>query len=119
MRSKYAGQLTPLRGGEVLERARMVDTIVFDKTGTLTLGKPSVTDVVALDGAGVADILRLAASAEMDSEHPLAVAVRAEAEARGISAVRPSSFEAVPGNTHHIENDHACGLVPRAGIEPA
>ena len=86
-----------IRGGEVLERARLVDTIVFDKTGTLTLGKPSVTDVVALDGASVADILRLAASAEMDSEHPLAVAVRAEAEARGISAVRPSSFEAVPG----------------------
>jgi len=86
-----------IRGGEVLERARMVDTVVFDKTGTLTLGKPSVTDVVALDGRPVDDVLALAASAEMDSEHPLGAAVRAEAEARGITLVRPQDFSAVPG----------------------
>jgi len=86
-----------IRGGEVLEQAHLVNTIVFDKTGTLTLGQPSVTDVVALNGADELEVLRLAASAETDSEHPLAIAVRAEAQARGLAAVRPASFEAVPG----------------------
>jgi Cu+-exporting ATPase len=86
-----------IRGGEVLERARFVNAIIFDKTGTLTVGRPSVTDVVALAGRQEDDVLRLAASAEMDSEHPLAVAVRAQAESRGIEAVRPARFEAVPG----------------------
>jgi len=86
-----------IRGGEVLETARLVDTIVFDKTGTLTVGSPSVTDVVALDSRSEDEVLRLAASAEMDSEHPLAVAVRSEAASRGLAAIRPSKFEAVPG----------------------
>ena len=86
-----------IRGGEVLERARLIDAIVFDKTGTLTEGKPSVTDVVSLGGRSEVDILMLAASAEMDSEHPLAAAVRSKAVASGAEAVRPQSFEAVPG----------------------
>jgi Cu+-exporting ATPase len=86
-----------IRGGEVLERARLVDTIIFDKTGTLTVGSPSVTDVVALDGHDEEEILRLAASAESDSEHPLAAAVRSEAESRGLATARPEEFEAVPG----------------------
>jgi Cu+-exporting ATPase len=86
-----------IRGGEVLEQARLVNAIIFDKTGTLTVGSPSVTDVVALDSRGEDEILRLAASAETDSEHPLAMAVRAEAEARGLAVIRPVDFEAVPG----------------------
>ncbi len=86
-----------IRGGEVLERARFVNAVVFDKTGTLTVGRPSVTDVVSLGELGEDELLGLAASAEMDSEHPLAVAVRQEAESRGLDSVRPSSFEAVPG----------------------
>ena len=86
-----------IRGGEVLEQARSVDTIIFDKTGTLTAGEPSVTDIISLNGLSEAELVGLAASAEMDSEHPLAMAVRAEAEARGIEAIRPSSFEAIPG----------------------
>jgi Cu+-exporting ATPase len=86
-----------IRGGEVLEQARLVNAIVFDKTGTLTVGSPSVTDVVALDSRSEDEVLRLAASAEMDSEHPLAMAVRSEAESRGLDAMRPSAFEAVPG----------------------
>jgi len=86
-----------IRGGDVLEQARLVNTVVFDKTGTLTLGKPSVTDVVALDGRSEDEVLRLAASAEMDSEHPLAAAVLAEARGRGLEPERPSGFEAVPG----------------------
>jgi Cu+-exporting ATPase len=86
-----------IRGGEVLEQARLVDTIVFDKTGTLTVGAPSVTDLVILNGMPEERALALAASAEMDSEHPLGMAVRAEAEGRGLAVVRPSEFEAVPG----------------------
>jgi len=86
-----------IRGGEVLEQARLVDTVVFDKTGTLTVGKPSVTDVVVLDGRSEQEVLRLAASAEMDSEHPLAAAVVDEARRRGLEPSRPSAFEAVPG----------------------
>jgi P-type Cu+ transporter len=86
-----------IRGGEVLERARLVNAIIFDKTGTLTVGRPSVTDVVALDGSDEDEILRFAASAETDSEHPLAMALRAHAEARQLDVVRPEQFEAVPG----------------------
>ena len=86
-----------IRGGEVLEQARSVNAVVFDKTGTLTLGEPSVTDVVVLNDLSADEVLRFAASAEMDSEHPLGMAVRAEAEAREIEAVRPGEFEAVPG----------------------
>ncbi len=86
-----------IRGGEVLEQARSVNAVVFDKTGTLTLGEPSVTDVVSLNGLAADEVLLLAASAEMDSEHPLGMAVRAEAEARGFEPVRPDEFEAVPG----------------------
>ncbi|MBU1670266.1 MAG: heavy metal translocating P-type ATPase [Actinobacteria bacterium] len=86
-----------IRGGEVLERARLINAVVFDKTGTLTVGRPSVTDVVSLDAGGEDEVLRLAACAEMDSEHPLAEAVRVEASARGIEVERPGEFEAVPG----------------------
>jgi Cu+-exporting ATPase len=86
-----------IRGGEILERARLVNALVFDKTGTLTVGKPSVTDVVALGGIPESEVLALAASAEMDSEHPLGIAVKEEAVARGATVVRPQSFDAVPG----------------------
>jgi Cu+-exporting ATPase len=59
------------KGGEYLEIAKIVKTIVFDKTGTLTTGKPSVTDIVDLSGIGKHELLRLAAIAESVSEHPL------------------------------------------------
>jgi len=86
-----------IRGGEVLEQAKAIDTVVFDKTGTLTTGKLSVTDIVALEGSTEEEVLRLAASAEMDSEHPLAAAVREEALAQSAGPTHPDSFEAVPG----------------------
>ena len=86
-----------IRGGEVLERARAISVVVFDKTGTLTEGKPSVTDVVALGDFSEGDVLTLAASAEMDSEHPLGMAVRESAETRGLEFKRPTAFRAVPG----------------------
>ena len=89
------------KGGEYLEIAKKVKTIVFDKTGTLTKGKPSVTDVIDLsDGIiGENELLRLASIAESGSEHPLGQAVVNKAKEKGIVVVsNPDSFEAVSGH---------------------
>ncbi len=75
-----------IRGGEILERAGQITTVVLDKTGTITTGRPEVTDVVAAPGADERDLLTLAASVERASEHPLAQAVVRAAEARGLTA---------------------------------
>ena len=85
-----------IKGAEYLEKARKVDTVVFDKTGTLTKGKPSVTDVVAL-GIHEGAVLRLAASAEKGSEHPIAQAIVGHATAQGVHLEDPTGFEAIPG----------------------
>ena len=69
-----------IKGGEPLERSGRLDTVVFDKTGTLTEGRPPVQRIVAADEAA---LLRLAASVERLSEHPLGEAIVAEAAARG------------------------------------
>ena len=86
-----------IKGGEYLERAGKVDTIVFDKTGTLTVGKPSVTDIVPVGGLTSEGLLHLAASAEKGSEHPLGQAIVNEAKVRSISLSDPREFEAVAG----------------------
>jgi P-type Cu+ transporter len=85
------------KGGEYLEIANKVNTIVFDKTGTLTKGKPSVTDLVDISGMGENKLLRLAAIAESGSEHPLGQAVVNYAREKGIIITNPDSFEAVSG----------------------
>jgi Cu+-exporting ATPase len=86
------------KGGEHIEIASKVDTVVFDKTGTLTEGKPSVTDIIALDQIDNRQLLRLAAIAEFGSEHPLAQAIIAKAKKEGVEViVSPDSFEAVAG----------------------
>jgi Cu+-exporting ATPase len=86
------------KSSEALERAGAVTTVVLDKTGTITRGQPTVTDVVLIDWEGDGnDLLRLAASAEKGSEHPLADAVVAAASERGLKLVEPDSFKAVPG----------------------
>jgi Cu2+-exporting ATPase len=82
----------------VLEAAATVDTVVFDKTGTLTEGRPSVTDVIPAAGVEEAEILRLAAAADAQSEHPLATAVVEAAKKRGPVVDAPSQFEAIPGH---------------------
>ena len=84
------------KGGEYLEIASKVNTIVFDKTGTLTEGRPSVTDVYDISGIGQKELLRLAAIAESGSEHPLGQAVVREAKKRNIIP-NPKSSEAIPG----------------------
>ena len=82
---------------EALERAGAVDTIIFDKTGTLTAGRPDVTDIVTA-GEGAEDaLLRLVASAQQGSEHPLAKAVLDAAEARGLAVDKVENFSRVGG----------------------
>jgi P-type Cu+ transporter len=87
------------KNSEALELASKLDTVVLDKTGTITIGKPAVIDVVRLDGnfASENEFLRLAASAERGSEHPLGRAIVAEATKRGLSLLEPKSFKASRG----------------------
>src|SRR6266516_2025247 len=95
-RAARAGVL--FRNATVLEAAARVDTVVFDKTGTLTEGRPSVTDVIPAAGVEETEILRLAAAADAQSEHPLATAVVAAAKKRALVVDPPSHFEAVPSH---------------------
>ena len=85
-----------IRSAEALERAHKVQVVVLDKTGTLTMGRPSVTDLIAL-GTSEDELLRLAASAERDSEHPLGEALVAGARERGLQLEEAREFEAMPG----------------------
>ena len=87
-----------IRSGDALQAAKKLDLIVLDKTGTITLGKPAVTDVVPSEGFAADDVLAAAAAAERDSEHPLAAAIVEGAAERGLTAVAPDGFEAVPGH---------------------
>jgi len=135
------------RGGDVLERAKDVDTVVFDKTGTLTEGEMELTDVVAVgrgdrladggnpaaDGGRVApregvsegDVLRLAAAAERGSEHPLARAIVEGARERGLDVPEPERFESVPGQGVHasVEGSEVLvgnrTLLREAGVDPS
>ncbi len=86
-----------IRGGESLERIHGLTTVVLDKTGTLTMGRPAVVSVTALDGSDGREALALAAGAEAASEHPLARAIVAAAEARRIVPASIDSAESVPG----------------------
>ena len=86
-----------IRNAEVLERARALTTLVVDKTGTLTEGKPVVTDVLAAAGTSDDELLRLAATLETGSEHPLARAILKKAEASGIAPLQVDAFDTVPG----------------------
>mgnify|MGYP000515980743 FL=1 len=79
-----------------LERASGLDTVVFDKTGTLTMGEPAV-DAIRADGLDETELLRLAAAVERESEHPLAEAIVAAAEARALHVPPATRFRAVPG----------------------
>jgi Cu+-exporting ATPase len=86
-----------IKGGEALETAGKIDTVILDKTGTVTRGAPQVTDVIPLNGFSETEVLRLAASAERYSEHPLGRAVVEYAKARAIPLEQSSGFRAVTG----------------------
>ncbi len=136
------------KGGDVLERAKDVDTVVFDKTGTLTEGEMELTDVIALDGEGNPatdggepapdggqlatrgrisedDLLRLVATAERDSEHPLARAIVDGARDRGLEVDTPEDFENVPGQGVRatVEGDEVLvgnrTLLRDSGVDPS
>lgn len=86
-----------IKGGKYLELLERADVLLIDKTGTVTLGKPQITDVVALDGASKDKLLTLAASAERYSEHPLAEAVRRMAVERELGFSEALNFKSSPG----------------------
>jgi len=92
-----AGNGLLIKGGKHLETLARADVLLIDKTGTLTLGRPQLTDVLPLNGLGGDDLLRLAASAERYSEHPLAHAVRRAAAEKHLTLLEPEGFEALPG----------------------
>ncbi len=85
------------RQGDALQSLKEVGVVALDKTGTLTKGRPDLTDFVTAPGFAENDILRLVASVEGNSEHPIAQAVVEGAKRRGLSLARPEGFEAVPG----------------------
>ena len=90
-----------IKGGEALQRARAIDTVILDKTGTLTEGRPAVTDVILAEPnagpAGERELLRLVASVERLSEHPLAEAIVSHAQGHGVKLESPTQFEALVG----------------------
>ncbi len=94
-RGAQAGVL--IKNAEALERFAKVDTLIVDKTGTLTVGKPKLVAVLPESGHDEDEVLRLAASLERGSEHPLAEAIVTGAEERGISLAKAEEFEAVTG----------------------
>ena len=86
-----------LKSGEALEEANHVNMVVFDKTGTITNGTPVVTDVVTVDSTDEDALIRLAASLEVASEHPLGEAIVAKAKEQGAAFDEVTNFEAIPG----------------------
>jgi Cu+-exporting ATPase len=86
-----------VRDGAALETAQRVSAVVLDKTGTITRGEPSVTEVVAAEGVDSRDVVRLAASAERGSEHPLAEAIVRHADGAGLELADAEAFEAIAG----------------------
>jgi len=113
-----------IKEASALERLASVDTLIVDKTGTLTEGRPEVSDIVSFDGFDDATIIRLAASLERGSEHPLAEAITKAAKLRDISLEQVTDFNAITGmgvrgmiNGKMIAlGNHA--LMVKLGIEP-
>jgi len=94
-----------IRSAEALETAHKLQTVVLDKTGTITRGEPALTDVVAAGPVSADELLRLVASAERSSEHPLAEAIVRGAEERGLRLSEPSEFESVTGKGVRVTVD--------------
>ncbi len=107
-----------IKGGEALETAHKLTAIVLDKTGTITHGKPAVTDIIPAPGGTLdeRELLRLAASAEQHSEHPLAAAIVREATARGMPLTEPIGFKAVVGHGVEATVDGRAVLVGKAAL---
>lgn len=89
-----------IKGGEALQRLETIDTVVLDKTGTITAGRPEVTEVLLSPSGDFSeqDLLRLAATLELASEHPLGEAVVRRANGQGLLLPKPQAFESLPGS---------------------
>lgn len=85
------------KGGEHLENTRSVDTVVLDKTGTVTKGEPALTDITVTEGFNEDEVLQLIATAENQSEHPLAQAIVQGVKEKGLALLEVVDFEALPG----------------------
>ena len=94
-----------IKSADALEAARAIDVVAFDKTGTLTVGRPEMVDYMNCAGIGEDEVIRILASAELRSEHPLASAVVEAANAKGLSLSEPTTFEALPGRGVHATVD--------------
>ncbi len=103
-----------IKNGEALERSRHIDVVVFDKTGTLTEGKPRVTEIVPCEAGTMEDVLRLAASVEALSEHPLAKAVVQTARERDVALAEAAEFQNLSGKGIQARVDGATILVGSA-----
>ena len=87
-----------IKGGEHLENAHKINTVVFDKTGTVTKGEPQVTDILVAQGITEEELLVYAASVEKNSEHPLAQAIVQYSQKRGLELLEVKDFQAIPGH---------------------
>jgi Cu+-exporting ATPase len=105
-----------IRGGEALESAERIDTVVFDKTGTLTRGRPALAEVVPAPGVDTDELLRVAAAVEKGSEHPLAGAILEGAAARGVEAPNATGFEIAAGYGAHAHIDERTAVVGNARL---
>jgi len=108
-----------IKGGKYLELLSRAGVLLIDKTGTITSGRPTITDIVALNGVSERDVLALAASAERYSEHPLAEAVRAFASSEHLALAEPQHFEALPGLGVRAEVDGVTVVVGNSHLLPA
>jgi Cu+-exporting ATPase len=94
-----------IKSAHALEAARAIDVVAFDKTGTLTVGRPTVVEYMNCAGFGEEEVIRILASAESRSEHPLAAAVVELATSRGLALSEPTTFEALAGQGVHATVD--------------
>jgi len=108
-----------IKSALALEAAQRIDTVAFDKTGTLTVGRPEITDVLVCADWGEDETLRLIASAEMRSEHPLAGAVLEAARQKGLALSEPTRFEYFPGQGVHAVVDGHDVYVGNRGLAVA
>jgi Cu+-exporting ATPase len=107
-----------IKSALALEAAQRINVVAFDKTGTLTIGRPQVTDVLVCADIGEDETLRLIASAELRSEHPLARAVLEAAHERGVVPSEPERFESFPGQgVHAVVDGHDVYVGNRAFAE--
>ncbi len=105
-----------IKGGESLETAHKLDTIVFDKTGTLTKGEPEVTDIISFNSYSEEEVLKYAASAEKVSEHPLGEAVIKKAKEAQIVLHDPKNFKAIEGHGIEAEVENVGVLLGNAKL---